>query len=141
MNYQEKYFDPFECTHYGIGTRKKMKKLFLLLMFFAAASLMIACEDENEDGNERNLDPQLIGYWLFDTNDDEFHAWRFKSDGSAVQTTYGQDYNWQWDIENEKLKLYISGGVPTFQTYKIEGNNLYFWVDQISDWGLPFTKQ
>ena len=116
-----------------------MKNICYLLGFMFAVSMMVSCEDE--EGSKVNLDPNLIGYWVFVDNNDEVLAWRFNDNGTAVQTSYETDYNWRWEIEDGQLKLFVSGGVPVFYTYKIEGNLLYLWVDQIGDWGLPFTRQ
>ncbi|MCD6346380.1 MAG: hypothetical protein J7L96_03065 [Bacteroidales bacterium] len=87
-----------------------------------------------------SLDSNLYGTWSY-TSTDGVTSYTFSSDGTCVQVLYGVSYNWKWAIEDGKLKLYIDSGIPTYKTYKIEGNLLYIWVDSISDWGLPFTKQ
>lgn len=86
-----------------------------------------------------NLDPNLIGTWAYDDGEDTY-GWAFDADGTCVQSTPAGDYDWQWAIENGQLKLFVGAGKPTYKQYKIEGNQLYFWVDSLETWSLSFTK-
>lgn len=58
---------------------------------------------------------------IFDENGD-VDGWTFNSYGNCIQTQYNQDFNWNWNIENEQLKLFVPGGNPAYYTYKIENN-------------------
>jgi len=118
------------------------------LSVFASAILFVLffsfCSEDSSNPTssaDLNLDENLIGKWVFlDSNNDEF-SYTFNSDGSCTQTVYNQNYSWKWVIEEGQLKFYIDGGTPAYYTYKIEGNQLYLWVDTVNDWGLPFTKE
>lgn len=91
-------------------------------------------------GDTLPLDPDLYGTWVHGEGDEET-SWTFKSNGTCVQYVYYEEYDWKWGIEGGQLKLFVDGGIPAYKTYKVEGNQLYFWVDLIDDWGLPFTKE
>jgi len=104
---------------------------FLALLLFSmlfASCIIVDDKDKNDD-----LDPALIGYWAYKEGNTITNAWRFKSDGTAVQSVYGSDYNWKWLVESGKLKLYVDFGTPRYITYKIVHDKLYFWVDEIND--------
>lgn len=121
-----------------------MKKLISLISMFTIILLLTSCSDDksNPVGSEDlSLDNNLIGKWVFvDANNDEL-SYTFNSDGTCTQIVYEQEYNWKWTIEEGQLKFYVDGGTPAYFDYKIEGNQLYLWVDSVNDWGLPFTKQ
>lgn len=89
-----------------------------------------------------DFDENLLGKWQLGvpTDKDNYYYWEFKADGSAVQFINGTKYNWKWTNENGQLKLYVDNGKPAYLTYKIVGNELYFWVDSMSIWGSPFVK-
>lgn len=122
--------------------------LRILLLTLFSGLLLTACSDygyggdygDNIDNNDRILDSKLYGTWTHVAVDNTM-SYTFKSNGECIQTTYGTDYDWLWEIVDGQLKLYVTNGTPTYKTYKIEGNKLYFWSDYIDDWALPFTKQ
>lgn len=87
------------------------------------------------------LDDQIFGTWIFIDDNYTIYSWTFNADGTARQVIGSIEYNWNWVVENGKLKLYIRGGTPTYKVYKIEGNQLYFWVEGVGTWSVPFTKQ
>ncbi|SOE20206.1 hypothetical protein SAMN06298216_0701 [Spirosomataceae bacterium TFI 002] len=87
--------------------------------------------------NNLVLDENLFGKWVFEDGS----YWQFNPDGTCIQHINGVSYDWLWMIENGQLKLYIPNGKPAFKTYKIEGNKLYFWVEQVKTWSLPYTKR
>lgn len=89
-----------------------------------------------------DFDENLVGKWELGvpTDKDNYYYWEFKTDGSAVQFINGTKYNWKWTNENGQLKLFVDNGKPAYLTYKIVGNELYFWVDSMSIWGSPFVK-
>lgn len=118
-----------------------MKKWPYFLALFIISMLITSCIIEDEKDKNDNLDPALIGYWVYKENDEIKSAWRFSSDGTAVQSLYGIDYDWKWLVESGQIKLYVDFGIPRYVTYKIVHDKLYFWVDEINDWGLPFIKQ
>jgi hypothetical protein len=124
-----------------------MKKLAVFLSVVTFIMLLSFCskEENNPAGStgttNLNLDSALFGQWVFTDSNNDIFGWTFNDDGSCIQTSYSQNYNWKWEIENQRIKLYVDGGTPAYYTYKIEGNQLFLWVDSISDWGLPFTKQ
>lgn len=128
-----------------------MKKILFLTLFSGFLLLFVACEDDykkpNGEGNGTNptvkLDPELFGKWSFgDPNDvNDYLFLHFKSDGTLIQRAHGVDYHWLWCIEEGQLKMYVTNGIPTYAIYRIEGNLLYFWSDDIEDWGLPLTKE
>jgi hypothetical protein len=123
-----------------------MKKLLILFSLLSFVLVFSSCSDDdsnpaNSNDSELNLDSDLYGTWSFVDSNNDVHSWTFNSNGTCVQTLYNQNFNWNWTIENEQIKLFVTGGNPAFYTYKIEGNNLYLWVDAINDWGLPYTKQ
>ena len=113
-----------------------MKTKHLMLICLIAIMGLLTISTSSCKKESKNLDSALYGTWTY-----EELSWTFVKDGTCIQTTYGTDYNWEWEIEDEKLKLFITGGLPTFYTYKIEGNLLYLWVDSMNTWGLPFTKE
>ena len=121
-----------------------MKKLTILLLSVLFL-FFVGCSDDDknlsESEGELNLNSELFGTWAFVDSNDDVHGWQFKSDGSAVQIQYNQSYDWKWTMEDGQIKLFVPGGTPAYYTYKIEGNDLYLWVDVIGDWGLPYTKQ
>jgi hypothetical protein len=86
------------------------------------------------------LDPQLFGTWAYTDSENNYYAWTFNEDGTAIQELYGKQYSWEWIIEEGQIKLFFENGTPAFLTYKIEGNKLYFWAESINEWGAPFTK-
>ena len=51
--------------------------------------------------NNFNLDPNLFGKWS--TADGEYSL-TFNADGTLVQRVNGKDYNWNWTIEDGKIK-------------------------------------
>jgi len=113
-------------------------KLFLPMMIILIFSSCFS----GIDTDPQNLDSDLFGTWVFTDEDQMVTAsWTFNDDGSCVQFLYGTDYDWEWEIEGDQLKLFVEGGTPGYKIYVIEGNLLYFWVDSIDDWGLAFTKQ
>ena len=121
-----------------------MKKLIILAALLSFAFIFSNCSDDSSNpasSENLNLDNNLVGKWSFTDSNNDVLSWTFNSDGSCVQTVYDQNVNWNWTIEDSKLKLYINGGAPAYFTYKIEGNQLYMWVDVTNDWGLPYTKQ
>jgi hypothetical protein len=83
------------------------------------------------------LDPNLFGKWS-NPNADAF--WQFNADGTLVQNANGKDYNWNWVIENGKIKMFVPYGNPAYITYKIENGVLYIWVDSLSIWSAPMYK-
>ena len=88
-----------------------------------------------------DFDESLIGKWEFyRAETKETFYWQFNSDGTCVQFSSGKKYDWKWTNENGQLKLYVDNGKPAYMTYKIIGNELYFWVDSMNIWGLPFVK-
>ena len=111
---------------------------------FSSAILLIFllsfCSDEDNPTKPENLDSNLIGKWSIVDSENDEHDWTFKDDGTCIQTLYNQNYNWKWEIEDGKIKLYVDGGNAAYYTYKIDDNKLYLWVDSIEDWGLPYTK-
>ncbi|MCB0731919.1 MAG: hypothetical protein KDC88_12880 [Ignavibacteriae bacterium] len=123
-----------------------MKKLLVLFSLLSFILVFSGCSDDdnnptNSNTDEMNLDSDLYGSWVFVDSNNDVHGWTFNNNGTCVQTLYNQNVSWKWTIENEQIKLYLDGGNPAYYTYKIEGNQLYLWVDVISDWGLPYTKQ
>ena len=117
---------------------KTLKLLFPLLLFLTISSIsFIACSKMDD----LNLDSALFGEWLYKDSDGIKYGWTFNDDGKYIQTVYNTEYDWKWKIEETKLKLYVDGGTPTYKTYKVEGNKLYFWVDSFDEWSLPFVKQ
>jgi hypothetical protein len=103
------------------------------------AMSMASCT--KKEGEKLALDPQLFGTWVFVDADNEVLAWTFRDNGTCTQSVYGENYAWRWEIENAQLKLFVTGGIPSLRTYKVEGNALFFWVESIEDWSLPFTRQ
>lgn len=88
-----------------------------------------------------DFDENLIGKWEFyQAETKETFYWQFNSDGTCIQFIAGKKYDWKWTNENGQLKLYVDNGKPAYMTYKIIGNELYFWVDSMNIWGLPFVK-
>ena len=89
--------------------------------------------------NNFNLDPNLFGKWT--TGDGEY-SYTFKSDGTAIQRINGKDYNWNWSVEDGKIKWYVVGGSgkDTYIPYKIENGILYFWAESLGIWGAPMYK-
>ncbi|MCB9206232.1 MAG: hypothetical protein H6611_02765 [Ignavibacteriales bacterium] len=123
-----------------------MKKLLVLFSLLSFILVFSGCSDDdnnptNSNTDEMNLDSDLYGSWVFVDSNNDVHGWTFNNNGTCVQTLYNQNVSWKWTIENEQIKLYLDGGNPAYYTYKIEGSQLYLWVDVISDWGLPYTKQ
>lgn len=124
----------------------KDKKFSFWIVLLAVVGLMIACSDYGysdgygEGNSGLSLDPDLYGTWTHGEGDEET-SYTFNSDGSCVQYIYYEEYDWKWEIEDGRLKFFVDGGIPTYKTYKIEGNKLYFWSDFINDWALPFTKK
>ncbi|MGI6292210.1 MAG: hypothetical protein ACOXZH_07300 [Bacteroidales bacterium] len=117
-----------------------MKKSLLLLLISGFLLSFAACDKDN--GEKVQLDPALYGKWsIGNPNEDDYLFYHFKSDATLIQHIYGSDYNWLWCIEDGKLKMYVSGGIPHYKSYKIEGNLLYFWVDSMEEWALPLTKE
>ena len=120
------------------------KKLFSssIYLFIAFLSVfIIACDSDSSTKSSKDLDSKLYGTWVFVDSENEVFSWTFKSNGTCIQSVYGIETEWKWTIESEKLKIFITGGLAHYKTYMIEGNLLYFYVDEISDWGIPFTKQ
>ncbi|MEA1877224.1 MAG: DUF5640 domain-containing protein [Bacteroidota bacterium] len=123
--------------------KKKPIELFYRILVLTILSLIVgACSDYeyNDPPEDLNLDSNLYGTWSY-TNDDGTASWTFNSDGTCIQSLYGTNYDWKWEIESGQLKLFVDSGIPAYKTYKIEGNLLYFWAESISDWAIPFTKQ
>ena len=118
-----------------------MNRLILFSSILLLAFAFSFCSDEDNPTKAENLDNNLIGKWVITDSNDDLYAWTFESDGSCVQTLYNQDYNWKWEIEEGQIKLFVDGGKAAYYTYKIEGNQLYLWVDSVEDWGIPYTKE
>ncbi len=94
----------------------------------------------NNTNNTSNLDSALFGTWSIISEGEEYY-WRFNADGTCTQGLPGSETQWQWGIENGMLKLFVGAGTPAYKQYKIEGNLLYFWVEEVEVWSVPFTKQ
>jgi hypothetical protein len=121
-----------------------MKKLLILFSLLSFILIFSSCsEDDNNPASSENLnlDNDLFGKWSFTDSNNDVLSYTFNSNGTCVQTVYDQNVNWNWTIEEEQLKLFVTGGIPAYFTYKIEGSQLYLWIDSVNDWGLPFTKQ
>lgn len=86
------------------------------------------------------LDENLIGRWEYKDSSGDLTYWHFKADGTAIQYINKTEYKWEWIIENGQLKLFEGNGKPAYIIYKIVGNELYFWVESMQIWGLPFKK-
>jgi len=114
------------------------KSIFAIFIFLIYTSIFTGCTKETSD---LNLDSNLFGQWIYTDSNNDVYAWTFYDDGTCIQTTPIDNYNWLWTIEDTKLKLHIEGGNPTYLVYKIEGDKLYFYSDKIEDWGVPFTKK
>ncbi len=121
--------------------------LFLVLVF--SLILVTACDNDdsspNNSNNNSKLDARLFGTWVYYQNGETKPSlsWTFNSNGTCVQHIYGSDYNWNWEIESGKIKLFVKYGTPAYYPYKIEENKLYLAVEVNGEetWGLPFTKQ
>ena len=98
-------------------------------------------KNNNTNNNTGNLDSALFGTWSFTDSEGENYYWKFNSNGTCIQGLPSGEYQWEWTIENGSLKLFEGAGLPAYKQYKIEGNLLYFWVDQVEDWSFPFTKE
>ncbi len=130
----------------------KMKPAYLINKLFALCILLAfglaACDDDNDDLVDVDLDAELFGRWEhYDPAGNVEYAWEFNSDATATQFIYDDEYDfvedeidWLWEIENDQLKLYVEGGVPRYMTYQVEDDMLFFWVEQINDWGAPYFK-
>ncbi len=131
----------------------KMKSAYLINRLLAMCILLAfglaACDDENDDPADlANLDAELFGRWEHYAPDGKVeYAWEFNDDATATQFIYDDEYDWVdqeidwlWEIENSQLKIYVENGVPRYMTYQIEGDMLFFWVEEIDDWGAPYFK-
>jgi len=117
----------------------KTRNFILFISMLLLSTVFVSCDKDLEEN--LNLDSALIGQWIFVDANGDIYSWTFKDDGNCVQTLYNVDYEWKWEIEDTKLKLYVDGGTPAYKEYKIEANKLYFWVESVEIWSLPFTKQ
>jgi hypothetical protein len=89
----------------------------------------------------KEMDEELYGLWaLVESNDVIAASWEFKDDATCIQFQGGTYYDWLWEIESGKLKLYLENETPIFHMYSIEGNYLYFYLEEKGEWGLPFIK-
>lgn len=123
-----------------------MKKILFLALISGFLLLSVGCKDDDQNSNgtkpTAQLDANLFGIWSHgDPNEPGYVLWHFKSDATLRQSLNGYEYNWLWCIEDGKIKMYVKGGVPRYQIYRIEGNLLYLWSDYIDDWGVPLTKE
>ena len=119
-----------------------MKRNITLLPLILITFLIVlsGCPEDTKGPNDLNLDENLFGLWVFETEDD-FYSWRFNNNGTCIQNINGQEFNWKWEIVSAQIKFFVDFGTPHYKTYKIVHDKLYLWVDEINDWGLPFTKQ
>ena len=118
-----------------------MKRLLIFSSSILLVLLLSFCSDEDNPTKAENLDSNLLGKWVFVDSNDDIHSWTFNENGTCVQTLYNQDFNWEWQIEDGQIKLFISGAKAAYYNYRIDGNKLYLKVDSMDEWGIPFTKE
>lgn len=117
-----------------------MKRLLIFLLSFFIFLLLSGCSEDDNPTKAENLDSNLLGEWVFVDSNNDVHSWTFNEDGTCIQTLYNQDFNWEWQIEDGQIKLFISGAQAVYYNYRIEGNKLYLRVDSMDEWSLPYTK-
>ncbi len=121
-----------------------LKKAPALIFATIVALIAIGFSSCEEDDTEllKSLDNELYGRWELQYGSSEnVTGYTFFSDGTAMQTIYGQDRSWQWRVENSSIVFYVEGGEESDPLrYKVHGRQLFLWSEEIDDWGAPMTK-
>ncbi len=122
-----------------------MKKINYLLGLIVLSLLLGAYTCDTGDTYPA-MDDRLFGYWVFVNHQEEVFSWRFTNDFKAVQTTPHNTVNWNWEAydgptgQADQIKLWTVSDNTWILTYKIEGDLLYFWVDELEEWSFPYTR-
>ncbi len=120
---------------------KTVPGFFLAAIFALLATGLTSCEQEDSE-LIKSLDNELYGRWELPYGSSErVTGYTFFGDGTSIQTIYGQDVARHWRVESGSLIFYVDGGEESEPLrYKVHGQQLFTWSDELGDWGAPMTK-
>ena len=95
---------------------------------------------KSQQQRANNLDSRLFGTWKFTDANRQSDIRIFKPNGKLISIIYEHKNEWNWKTKNGKLYLYVKGGKPAIQRYRISGNQLSFYVESAHIWSSPMVK-
>lgn len=113
----------------------KRYKIFIILIFCSIISgAFTACDQKAPDLSKKEMDPRLIGTWMYEKSNEDTEPLIFKANGDVVgYDVAGGEKRVFYTEQNCYLFIFVEGlGIKlsnwTYENYyKIEGDTLKMW--------------